>query len=83
MFDENIDPGVLPAQLSSNASVTSEHEDADDDGEDFDINEECSVVLESEQAPAADTGRYPQRNAGPGLPGLWLHILQQLLPTLT
>jgi hypothetical protein len=61
MFDENIDPGVLPAQLSSNASVTSEHEDVDDDGENVDINEEDSADLESEQAPAADTGRYPQR----------------------
>jgi hypothetical protein len=27
MLDENVDPGVDPAQLSSNASVTSEHED--------------------------------------------------------
>jgi hypothetical protein len=61
MFDENFDPGILPAQLSSNASVISEHEDADDDGEDFDFNEEGSAELESEQAPAADTGRYPQR----------------------
>jgi hypothetical protein len=31
MFDENIDPGVHPAQLSSNVSVISGHEDSDDD----------------------------------------------------
>jgi hypothetical protein len=58
------------AQLSSNASVTSEHEDADDDGEYFDINEEGSAELESEQAPAADTGRYPQRKRRP--PPSWM-----------
>jgi hypothetical protein len=57
MCDENVDPGVLPAQLSSNASVTSEHEDSDEDGEDFDINEEGYAELDSEQAPAADTSR--------------------------
>jgi hypothetical protein len=61
MFDENVNPGVDPVQLSLNASVTSEHEDADEDGEDFDLNEEGSTEPESEQAPAADTGRYPQR----------------------
>jgi hypothetical protein len=49
MLDENVDPGVLPAQLSSNASVTSQHEEADDDGKDFDINEGGSAELESEQ----------------------------------
>jgi Reverse transcriptase (RNA-dependent DNA polymerase) len=70
MCDENVDPGVLPAQLSSNASVTSEHEDSDEDGEDFDINEEGYAELDSEQAPAADTGRYSQRKRR--LPPAWM-----------
>jgi hypothetical protein len=70
MLDENVDHGADPADVASSPDDASEHEDADDDDEDFSPNEEGSAELQPEQAPAAATGRYPQRERRP--PPAWM-----------
>jgi hypothetical protein len=55
--------------IRSSIAGTSEHDDADEDEEDFNANNQGSAELQSEQAPAADTGRYPRRKRRP--PPAW------------